>query len=176
MLNIHKIVSALNLQSFLSFTIACAVLLLSFSSSAGHEVFKSNQGVVIYGFDPVAYFTLGKATEGSKDISAVFLGGTWRFVSEENRALFLADPGSYIPQYGGHCAWGTKFDQHVETEPDSWRIVDGKLYLYRNHAVQSRWDSHQSFVHTANRRWEEQESILLQQLRQSNCNQVEKIN
>jgi hypothetical protein len=161
--NIHKTVSTLNLRSFLSLAIASAFLLFSFSSSAGHEVFKSRQGVVIYGFDPVAYFTLGKATEGSKDFSVEFLGGTWRFVNEKNRALFLADPGNYIPQYGGHCAWGIKFDQHVETEPDSWRIVDGKLYLYRNHPAQSRWDIHQSFVHTANRRWDEQKTILLQQ-------------
>jgi hypothetical protein len=142
---------------------ASALLLMSFSGSAGHEVFKSRQGVVIYGFDPVAYFTSGEAREGSKDISLEFLGGTWRFASEENRELFLADPASYIPQYGGHCAWGIKNDEHIETEPKSWRIVEGKLYLYNNHAAHSRWDIHQSFVHTANRKWERQKVILLKQ-------------
>jgi YHS domain-containing protein len=126
-------------------------------------MFMSKQDVVIYGFDPVAYFTLGKATEGSKDISLEFLGGTWRFASEENRELFLADPGSYIPQYGGHCAWGIKFEPHRETDPDSWRIFEGKLYLYNNDAAQSRWDINNTFVHIGNRKWEKQKAILLQQ-------------
>ena len=122
----------------------------------------SNQEVVIYGFDPVAYFTAGKAMEGSKDIRLEFLGGTWRFVSEKNRELFIADPGKYIPQYGGHCAWGIKTDGHIEPEPKSWRIVDGKLYLFYNHAAQSRWDKKQVFVGNADRKWEEQKAILLQ--------------
>ncbi len=165
MLDTYRKKGTPQLQSLLSLTIAFsfALLFLSFSVSAGHEVFKSNQEVAICGFDPVAYFTLGKPTEGSKDISVEFLGGTWRFVSEENRDLFLADPGSYIPQYGGHCAWGIKNDEHLDTEPKSWRIVEGKLYLYRNHAAHSRWDKHQTFVGNANRKWEQQKAILLQQ-------------
>ena len=163
MLNIYRDKGKPHLRLFLSQAIVSLLLLMSFGISADHEMFKSNQGVVIYGFDPVAYFTLGKAIEGSKDISLELLGGTWRFVSEENRELFLADPGSYIPQYGGHCAWAIKNDRHTETEPDSWRIVDGKLYLFKNDAAQSRWDIKQSFVPAANRRWEKNKTILLQQ-------------
>jgi YHS domain-containing protein len=149
-------------QLYLRLAITGSLLLLSFNISADHKMFLSKQGVVIYGFDPVAYFTVGKAIEGSKDISLEFLGGTWRFASEENRELFLADPGSYIPQYGGHCAWGIKTDGHIEPEPKSWRIVDGKLYLYYNHAANSRWNKTQTFVGIANRKWEEQKAILLQ--------------
>ena len=73
MLNFFGIASALRFRSFLSLTLASSLLLLSFAAHADHEVFKSQQGVVIYGFDPVAYFTQGKATEGSKDISVEFV-------------------------------------------------------------------------------------------------------
>ena len=164
MLNIHRKKSAPHLLSYLLLTIASLLLLLSFSISADHEVFKSKQGVVIYGFDPVAYFTLGEAKEGSKDISIEFLDGTWRFVSEANRELFLADPDRYIPQYGGHCAWGTRLSSgHVAPDPGSWKIVDGKLYLFTNHAANSRWDIKQSKTQRADRKWEEQKAILLQQ-------------
>jgi hypothetical protein len=162
MLSVCKRKKASHFRIFLP-VLASSLLLVCFAAKADHELFTSNQGVVIYGFDPVAYFTEGKATEGAKDISVDLFGGTWRFASEENREIFIADPSSYIPQYGGHCAWGIKTDGHIETEPDSWRIVDGKLYLFRNHAAQSRWDVKQTFVPNANRKWEMNKSILLQQ-------------
>jgi len=162
MWNVYRIGRIRFSELFLPITISSLFLLISFDVSADHRIFMSKQGVVIYGFDPVAYFTEGKAIEGSKDISLEFLGGTWRFISEENRELFVTDPGSYIPQYGGHCAWGIKTDGHIEPEPKSWRIVDGKLYLYYNHAAQSRWDKKQVFVSNADRKWEEQKAIMLQ--------------
>ena len=162
MWNVYRIIRIRFSELFLPITISSLFLLISFDVSADHRIFMSKQGVVIYGFDPVAYFTEGKAVEGSKDISLEFLVGTWRFISEENRELFITDPGSYIPQYGGHCAWGIKTDGHIEPEPKSWRIVDGKLYLYYNHAAQSRWDKKQVFVSNADRKWEEQKAIMLQ--------------
>jgi len=164
MLNIHRNKRAPHLLAYLLPTIAAPLLLLSFSISADHEVFKSNQGVAIYGFDPVAYFTLEKAKEGSKDISVEFLGATWQFVSQENRELFLADPGRYIPQYGGHCAWGTRLSSgHVAPDPVSWKIVDGKLYLFVNHSANARWDIKQPKTQSANRKWEVNKATLLQQ-------------
>jgi hypothetical protein len=48
--------------------------------------------------DSIRLPTLGKATEGSKDIVLDRLGATWRFASEENREIFFADSDSYIPQ------------------------------------------------------------------------------
>jgi hypothetical protein len=78
--------------------------------------------------------------------------------------LFLADSEKYIPQYGGHCAWGiVRNDGHIEPEPKSWRIVDGKLYLFRNHAANSRWDIKNPKTQSANRKWEGNKAVLLQQ-------------
>lgn len=158
----YKILNATGLRINLARLITASLLLLSFTAGADHEVFKSQQGVVIYGFDPVAYFTTGKATEGSRDISVEFLEGTWRFASEKNRDLFLADPGSYIPQYGGHCAWGIKSHGHIEPEPTQFRVVEGKLYLFNNAPANSRWDLNHVHTQIANRKWEEQKVILLQ--------------
>ena len=107
---------------------------------------------------------MGKAELGSKDIIVDWLGSTWRFVNEENKSLFLADPGKYLPQYGGYCAKAvSRGKRHVQTDVGSWKIVDGKLYLYANHAAHSRWDIHQTFVGNANRKWEQQKALLLQQ-------------
>jgi hypothetical protein len=86
--------------------------------------------VAIEGYDTVAYFTDGKAIEGSPAISHVWKGAIWRFASEEHRKLFAANPDAYAPQFGGLCTEGVAFHEvTVNLEPESWRIVDGKLYM-----------------------------------------------
>ena len=57
-------------------------------------------GLAIQGYDPVAYFTAGKALEGKKELVATYNGVTYRFVSERNKNLFKATSEKYQPQYG----------------------------------------------------------------------------
>ena len=86
--------------------------------------------VAIKGYDTVAYFTESKAVKGSPDFSHKWLGATWHFSDPENRDLFAANPISYAPQYGGHCAGGLAYgDKTVNIDPEAWRIIEGKLYL-----------------------------------------------
>ena len=86
--------------------------------------------VAIEGFDPVAYFTEGKAHKGSPDISTEWDGVIWQFASAENRDLFVKDPTAYAPQFGGLCTEGVAFGEiTVNLVPESFAIVDGKLYL-----------------------------------------------
>ena len=51
--------------------------------------------VAIKGYDPVAYFTMGKATPGDPAISAEWLGAEWYFANTRDRDLFVADPIAY---------------------------------------------------------------------------------
>ena len=92
---------------------------------------NEDHGVAIKGYDPVAYFTDGKAVRGAESISYDWLGATWRFSRDEHRRLFTASPVSYAPQYGGLCAEGVALhgEATVNIDPDSWQIIDGKLYL-----------------------------------------------
>jgi hypothetical protein len=86
--------------------------------------------VAIQGYDTVAYFTEHRAVKGSDEYSYDWLGATWLFASSEHRDLFSADPMSYAPQYGGHCADGVAYGGvTVNIDPNAWRIIDGKLYL-----------------------------------------------
>jgi YHS domain-containing protein len=93
----------------------------------------SADGLAIGGYDPVAYFTTGKAVEGSKDYSYTVDGATYRFVSAGNRDAFRAAPAKYRPQYGGWCAYamGAKGEK-VEVDPKTFKVLDGKLYLFYN--------------------------------------------
>lgn len=90
-------------------------------------------GLAIEGYDPVAYFVNNKAIEGKKDISTFYNGITYRFATPQNRETFKTNPGKYEPQYGGWCAYamGAKGEK-VEIDPETFKIVDGKLYLFYN--------------------------------------------
>lgn len=93
----------------------------------------SKSGLAIEGYDPVAYFTAGKATEGKKDFTASDAGVTYYFASAKNRDLFKADPAKYAPQYGGWCAYAMGASgEKVEVDPETFKVLNGKLYLFYN--------------------------------------------
>ena len=87
-------------------------------------------GVAIMGYDPVAYFTEGRAMKGSEAFSYDWLGTPWQFASSKHRELFIGDPAKYAPQYGGYCVGEVAFNgATVNIDPEAWAIIDGKLYL-----------------------------------------------
>eukprot|EP00494_Astrolonche_serrata_P028960 UN29227 len=98
-----------------------------------------NSGVAVRGYDTVAYFTLGKPTEGKEAFETEWNGAKWRFASQDHLDLFVANPEKYAPQYGGYCAYGVALDNLVKIEVDLWDIVDGKLYLNYDEDVQNAW-------------------------------------
>ena len=96
-------------------------------------------GIAIGGYDPVAYFTEGAATAGSSDWQAEWGGATWRFASDANRTAFLADPEAYAPQFGGHCAFAASLGIKTPGAPETWSIVDGRLFLNANGVAKGLW-------------------------------------
>ncbi|WP_066959527.1 YHS domain-containing (seleno)protein [Microbulbifer sp. Q7] len=95
------------------------------------------------GADVVAYFSLApgeKAVKGSPDITYEWGEVTWRFASEENRKLFAAHPEKYIPAYGGHCSYAMARGFEAPPRPDSWVIIDGRLYLNNNKKSFEIWE------------------------------------
>lgn len=130
----------------LIFASAFAALVLALApvaaptAAAKEPVYQSFLGgVAINGYDAVAYFAEGEPVEGSSDFTHDWNGATWRFATAENRDKFAADPEAYAPQYGGYCAWAVSQGYTASTDPQAWRIVDGKLYLNYNLDVQKQW-------------------------------------
>jgi YHS domain-containing protein len=95
--------------------------------------FNLDEGIAISGYDPVAYFTQGKAVKGKKDMAVYHQGITYYFSSVANKELFKANPAKYEPEYGGWCAYamGEKGEK-VSIDPETFKIVNGKLYLFYN--------------------------------------------
>jgi YHS domain-containing protein len=89
--------------------------------------------LAIGGYDPVAYFTQGKAVKGTAANALVFEGVTYYFSSTQNKETFRTAPSSYEPQYGGWCAYAMgKNGEKVEVDPETFKIIEGKLYLFYN--------------------------------------------
>ncbi|HET6159818.1 MAG TPA: YHS domain-containing (seleno)protein [Dongiaceae bacterium] len=111
------------------------IALLSADTATAEERTSVNTGyfgnVAILGYDPVAYFTDGRAVQGLPEIKQSWLGATWYFASTQHRDTFAADPISYAPQYGGFCAGSVSVGLITDNiDPESWRIIDGRLYLF----------------------------------------------
>jgi len=86
--------------------------------------------LAIKGYDPVAYFTMQRATPGTERFEYQWDEYTWRFASAAHRDLFKADPARYAPQFANFCAVALARGEVKEANPEYWLISDGKLYLF----------------------------------------------
>jgi enamine deaminase RidA (YjgF/YER057c/UK114 family)/YHS domain-containing protein len=112
----------------------------------------------ISGYDPVAYFTDGKAVQGKAEFEYVWRKLRWHFASGEHRDLFVKDPQHYAPQYDGYCAMGTSIEAaaHKDTvDPKAWTIIDGKLYLVHNNYWLEKWrEKAKEYIKQADKDWQ----------------------
>ena len=86
--------------------------------------------LAIQGYDPVAYFTLGRPTRGLPDIEYEWDEYRYRFASTGHRDLFKADPVRYAPQFENTCTMALIRGEIHEANPEYWLISDGGLYLF----------------------------------------------
>lgn len=91
------------------------------------------------GYDVMTYWHGGEPLEGDSDITFVYEGATWVFVSEENRDRFASAPEAYVPQYGGYCAYAASLGELADVDPFAWRIYGDKLYMNYSPQVRRLW-------------------------------------
>jgi YHS domain-containing protein len=113
--------------------------LLSANLFAQTIAYNNSNGIAIKGYDPVAYFSEQKATEGKKEFTYEWSGTQWLFSSQANLDAFKAEPQKYAPQYGGYCAYGVSENHKSPTDPNAWTVADGKLYLNYSLKVKELW-------------------------------------
>ena len=119
--------------------IAASIFAGAFSYAADIDMNANQNDVAISGYDTVAYFTKGKALSGSSAYTATYKNAIYQFASAAHRDLFRANPEKYAPQFGGYCAMGVALEQKLDVDPKAFKIVDNKLYLNLNSAVQKKW-------------------------------------
>ncbi len=112
------------------------------------------EGFALFGYDPVAYFTEGRAREGRMRYTATHNGAKYAFASDENRAAFLRNPEKYEPEYGGYCSYGLVHGNRSMIDPEVWDIVDGKIYFMISDGTKSIWlKNRKNYIEIADRAW-----------------------
>jgi YHS domain-containing protein len=93
----------------------------------------NSKGLALQGYDPITYFTSETPKKGNKENNYNYKGITYYFSSSSTLALFKSNPEKWEPAYGGWCAYAMgSSGEKVEIDPETFKIVDGKLCLFYN--------------------------------------------
>ena len=90
---------------------------------------KDKDGVILQGYDAVAYFTENKAVMGMDKYTARYNGATYWFSSEKNAAMFKDHPEMFAPQYGAKCGYAMSINKLRPINPEIFDVIDGRLIL-----------------------------------------------
>lgn len=139
----HTLIRALALTAVLLGLAGCGAITAQNPSGSLRPVNAvadgGDAGVMLKGADVVAYFTQDKYVQGSPEFKSDYQGVTFRFSSAANKALFDKEPTKYQPQFGGYCADGLVYGIPWGGDADTWRMVDGKLYIFGGAGSRDAW-------------------------------------
>jgi YHS domain-containing protein len=100
-----------------------------FKATDGYLVNINDSGLIIEGYDPVAYFADNKPVKGNEKYTAHFEGADYWFSSAEHQQLFNSDPKKYVPQYGAFCGYAVSIGKLRPVDPLIYQIENGRLIL-----------------------------------------------
>ena len=89
--------------------------------------------LMLKGYDVVSYFVDNKDSIGSASFRSNYQGITFQFTSAEHKVLFDKAPTRYLPEFGGYCANGIAYGLPWGGDGDTWKMIDGKLYIFGGH-------------------------------------------
>jgi YHS domain-containing protein len=114
--------------------------------------FNTEKNIAIEGYDPVSYFE-GSPLEGEGDLAFSYNGIKYLFSSNTTLNKFKSNPSKYETAYGGWCAYAMgATGEKVKIDPETFKIVDGKLYLFYNfwgNNTLEDWDENELKLKTA---------------------------
>lgn len=93
----------------------------------------NEDGVVLGGYDVVAYLEQSEAVRGSAQHSVEHDGVSFWFSSPAHAQLFADSPHTYLPSFGGFCAFAVAAKGALApADPATFKIRDGELLLFFN--------------------------------------------
>ena len=136
-------------------------MLLAQAGTSAHKRTKKplvnvdEHGVILKGYDAVAYVKQNKAVKGDPKYASSYDGATYYFASQEDKSEFDKDPARYAPQYGGFCANSMSKRRIADIDPTAFFVYQGKLYVCTSHKgieeFKSKPDEH---IQAADKNWD----------------------
>ncbi len=118
-----------------------------------------NSNIALQGFSPVSYLDLGLAQKGTKNYKSEYKKIVYYFTSADQKTTFDKNPGKYLPQYGGFCAFGTYAGAKFRVDPNKFIVNNGKYFLYLNNVeldAKQLWlaeNNHSKLKGVADKNW-----------------------
>ncbi len=126
-------------------TALCAISLLAggtYAQAQSHPLVNVNSdGVILDGYDPVAFFTDAKPVQGSAKFTSNYNGAIYWFASAEHKAAFDAKPAKYEPQFGAFCAYAVSQGRTAPIDVKTWSLVEGRLVVQHNSRAVKLWNA-----------------------------------
>src|SRR5204863_8735934 len=100
-------------QTFLKYVLVAMALLMAMFAALSTNAQQSGRifnnvdanGVILDGYDAVAFFTDNKPVKGDVQFQIKYDEATYYFASQKHLDLFKANPEKYKPQFGAWCAY-----------------------------------------------------------------------
>ena len=130
-----------------------ALVVMSSTASFAQTNSPVPAAVALKGHDTVAYFTEKRPVMGTVQNGYEWDGSRYLFSSVKNRETFSANPDRYAPQFGGLCATGLGMGMKTAADPNVWKIVDGKLYVFSSVEAKQMVDKDPTLLSRSHQTW-----------------------
>jgi YHS domain-containing protein len=120
------------------------------------KVNVDSQGIILKGYDAVAYFKQGRPVKGNPSFERTYQGARYLFASSADQADFDKNPAKYAPRYGGFCSYGVTLGVLADLEgPDAFAVYKGKLYVCGNQGALKEFKTNMdSNIEKADTNWQ----------------------
>ena len=137
----ENLVNAL-LKAIITIGIFLAMLTAAYSQKQEGKYFNNldSKGIIIDGYDPVAFFTDNKPVKGDSQFHYTYQDAIYYFSSQEHLDLFKSSPEKYKPQFGGWCAYAVSLGRVAPIDVNTFSIVNGRLVIQHNQRAVNGWN------------------------------------
>ncbi len=127
-------------KQILSFFLMCFGAFVFGQTTPNTLLNLNSQGVILDGYDPVAFFTDNKPVMGDPNFQTKYQGAIYYFTSKEHLDAFTSNPEKYKPQFGGYCAYAVSLGRTAPVDVKTFSLVEGRLVLQHNQRAVNGWN------------------------------------
>jgi YHS domain-containing protein len=137
----ENVIGAL-LKTIITIAVFLLMLTAAYSQKQQGKYFNNlnDNGVIIDGYDPVAFFTDDKPVKGDAQFQFSYEDAIYYFSTQEHLQLFKENPEKYKPQFGGWCAYAVSLGRVAPIDVKTFSIVNGRLVIQHNQRAVNGWN------------------------------------